>query len=327
MPRTTNSSTPLGLVLLPLRAFVGITFVYAGLQKFFSGDYWSTTSTTGFLASTQAAVDSSPIGFILNHTLEHSGLFAFAIASGELLAGLGLLLGIWTRAAALGAFALSSSFWLTVSWNTHPYFYGSDIVFMAAVIPLIIAGDAEYMSAGNVIRERVLRQHNIKPGQKISNAPLEDEIRRRTLVQTGAVAGALGAVGILAGLFGKSQAKTTAAPEASSTESATPTATDNASGATKIATLDQVKVGGSLKFSDAKGIPAYLVQPKKGTYMAFSAVCTHEGCIVNDGGASFQCPCHGAQFSASTGDVQQGPARKPLEKVAITVAADGIYLA
>ena len=59
---------------------------------------------------------------------------------------------------------------------------------------------------------------------------------------------------------------------------------------------------------------------------AMSAVCTHQGCIVNVVGApsqpSLSCPCHGSRFS-SNGDVTVGPARLPLPHFEVEVAADG----
>lgn len=52
----------------------------------------------------------------------------------------------------------------------------------------------------------------------------------------------------------------------------------------------------------------------------FSAVCTHQGCLV----ASVQsgrisCPCHGSEFDATTGAVLAGPAPSPLPAVPVSV--------
>ncbi len=62
-------------------------------------------------------------------------------ASGEAAVGLGALLGLFTRLAALGGFLLELSLFLTVTWTTRPYYYGSDIGFAFAWTPLLIAGD------------------------------------------------------------------------------------------------------------------------------------------------------------------------------------------
>ncbi|GAA2945263.1 FAD-dependent oxidoreductase [Streptomyces enissocaesilis] len=53
-----------------------------------------------------------------------------------------------------------------------------------------------------------------------------------------------------------------------------------------------------------------------GELHALSARCTHLGCIVrfNDAERAWECPCHGSRFGIG-GEVLQGPAVRPLEKV------------
>jgi Rieske Fe-S protein len=64
-----------------------------------------------------------------------------------------------------------------------------------------------------------------------------------------------------------------------------------------------------------------ITQPAAGTYKAFSAVCTHQQCIVAAVANNvIQCPCHGSLFSAADGSVIQGPAQSPLAAKKITVA-------
>jgi len=46
-------------------------------------------------------------------------------------------------------------------------------------------------------------------------------------------------------------------------------------------------------------------------FRAFSAVCTHEGCLTNVTNNRFECPCHGSMF-AIDGSVTRGPAASPL---------------
>jgi thiosulfate dehydrogenase [quinone] large subunit len=90
-----------------------------------------------------------------------------------------------------------------------------------------------------------------------------------------------------------------------------------------------VAVGGAVGFTDPfQQIPAYVVQPTKGEFLAFSAVCTHAGCTVNFAQAveQFQCPCHGSIYSAATGDVIQGPAPRPLPAIGLEIAGGDIYV-
>ena len=57
-----------------------------------------------------------------------------------------------------------------------------------------------------------------------------------------------------------------------------------------------------------------------------SAVCTHAGCLLDDGGATIaaglSCPCHGSTFDGN-GIVTNGPARASLQHYAVTIASDG----
>jgi Rieske Fe-S protein len=71
-----------------------------------------------------------------------------------------------------------------------------------------------------------------------------------------------------------------------------------------------------------------ITQPAKGTFKAFSKVCTHQGCDVNkiDGGV-ISCPCHGSQFSIEDGSVQGGPAPKGLPETNVKVDGKNIVKA
>ena len=327
--------TQVGKALLPLRLFMGVTFVYAGLLKLVSPDYLNADSPNGVLKQMQVAAAHSPISFVLNHAIEHATLAGIAIAVGELFAGLGLLVGIWTRFAALGAFVLSLSFFLTVSWGTYPYFFGPDIVFMAGLLPLVVAGDGGLWSVEAVVRKRLYSAVQGKASrQKRANIEVSSQgIERRVLVQSGFIAGGLGAVGVLAGVVGRTMNH--AAPSASSSPSTTPSAKPTHSSSasvppvngTKIATISDVPVGTAYQFADpATGLPAYLLQPAKGRFLAYSALCTHEGCQVGFAGNQFQCPCHGAQFDAITGAATRGPAQEPLAPLRVVASGNDIYI-
>ena len=58
----------------------------------------------------------------------------------------------------------------------------------------------------------------------------------------------------------------------------------------------------------------------------FSAVCTHQGCLVSQVSAGkITCPCHGSAFDANTGAVVNGPAARPLAAVPVTVVNGTVY--
>ncbi|MHA7986788.1 QcrA and Rieske domain-containing protein [Rathayibacter sp. CAU 1779] len=94
---------------------------------------------------------------------------------------------------------------------------------------------------------------------------------------------------------------------------------ETVSGSTTVKLAD-VPVGGavSAKIGDQ---PVLVSQPKKGSVAAFSAICTHAGCVVQPGNGELDCPCHGSRFNQTTGAVIQGPAAKPLTK--LTASVDG----
>ena len=97
------------------------------------------------------------------------------------------------------------------------------------------------------------------------------------------------------------------------------------SGAAVLASTASVPVGGG-KILTAQQI--VITQPTAGSYKAFTAVCTHQGCIVStvaDG--TIDCPCHGSKFSVRDGSVVNGPAPSPLASVAIKVEGTSIVRA
>ena len=322
-----------GYATLPLRFFLGVTFVYAGLQKISDPGFLKPGSSTYIGTQLQAFSAHSPIGFLLEaFALPAPQLAGAAVIVAELAIGAATILGILTRWAAAAGALLSFVLFLTASWTIQPYFLGSDTIYAVAWITLVLVGDQGVLIAGPF----VLKQLGVaSEGRRRS--PAYDPSRRRLLIQVGGAAVAL--VWLLSVI-----PRTRFTPQAagpSPSPAATPSAV--ASGApapspspsptgTRIGSLADLRAQGSLSFSlPANGDPALVVQLSGGTVVAFDATCTHAGCPVNydTGQKLFICPCHGAEFDPAKGAaVVAGPAPTPLASIKVQVAADGnVYTA
>ncbi|CAO0825640.1 Cytochrome bc1 complex Rieske iron-sulfur subunit OS=Streptomyces microflavus OX=1919 GN=G3I39_14675 PE=4 SV=1 [Streptomyces microflavus] len=78
----------------------------------------------------------------------------------------------------------------------------------------------------------------------------------------------------------------------------------------------QVPVGGAKLYREQRLVVSC---PAKGEYKAFSAQCTHGGCVLTKvEGTEGHCACHGSRFDTTTGKVVQGPATVPLPAVPVT---------
>lgn len=94
---------------------------------------------------------------------------------------------------------------------------------------------------------------------------------------------------------------------------------DAGAGGTAIASESEVAPGSALKFKDS-GNPAYLVHLDNGEFVAYSAVCTHQGCTVAYKDGNLACPCHGSVFDPANGaSVVAGPAQRPLPEIPVKV--------
>jgi nitrite reductase/ring-hydroxylating ferredoxin subunit len=89
-----------------------------------------------------------------------------------------------------------------------------------------------------------------------------------------------------------------------------------------LASTADVPVGGGTILTSKKIV---ITQPQAGSFEAFTAVCTHQGCIVSTvSGGTINCPCHGSKFSIANGSVVNGPATRPLAAVSIAVQGTSI---
>ncbi len=99
------------------------------------------------------------------------------------------------------------------------------------------------------------------------------------------------------------------------------------SGGPAIASESEVAPGSAITFKDA-GSPAVLVHLDNGDFVAYSAVCTHQGCTVAYNNGQLACPCHGSLFDPANGaDVIVGPATSPLPEIPVKVEGGDVVKA
>jgi Rieske Fe-S protein len=97
------------------------------------------------------------------------------------------------------------------------------------------------------------------------------------------------------------------------------------SGGTPLAAESDIPVGGGKVFAAQQVV---VTQPSAGQFKAFSAICTHAHCTVDQvANGTIDCPCHGSMFSIKDGSVAGGPAPSPLPEKQITVSGGKIMLA
>jgi len=135
-----------------------------------------------------------------------------------------------------------------------------------------------------------------------------DGITRRHALTGAATAGVALPLLAACGGSGSDSVATDTAPTAAAGEDLGPTS--------------DVPVGGGKIYADQKIV---VTQPTAGEFKGFSAVCTHQGCLVaNVDGGTINCTCHGSRFSIEDGTVQGGPAPSPLSAVPVQVDGDEI---
>ncbi|MFG3148939.1 DoxX family membrane protein [Streptomyces sp. NPDC048243] len=184
----------LGVVLLPLRVFLGFISIYAGMGKLCDPVYFDggkRGSMMKWLNTLHPWEVAEPLRqFALQHPVG-SGL---VIAFFQVIVGVLTVLGLWQRVAAVVGAMLSAALIVTVSWKTVPAYDAPDIIYLAAWSPLIIAGAPVYSVDGRLAGEawRTL-------GPRADIWDLRGRVLRRGALATAIVIGLTLLVGSLLG--------------------------------------------------------------------------------------------------------------------------------
>jgi thiosulfate dehydrogenase [quinone] large subunit len=128
------------VAVLPVRLFLGVSFTWAGLAKLADPHFLSPHYPSSIQDQLAQNDPNSPIGAILRLAEHQPVLVGVAIALGELAVGLGTVLGLYARCAAVGGAALSAVFLLATSWHTSPIYQSVDLAFLFAWTPFVIGG-------------------------------------------------------------------------------------------------------------------------------------------------------------------------------------------
>ena len=146
------------------------------------------------------------------------------------------------------------------------------------------------------------------------HTPQGSEVTRRAVV---AGTGVLAVSATLAACSSYGQSAGSA-PEAAVDQPAAP-------GGQALGSTSDIPVGGGAVFESQEVV---VTQPTPGNFKAFSATCTHTGCMVNKvASGTINCPCHGSKYAIADGSVVNGPAKKALAERQITVSGNTIQLA
>jgi thiosulfate dehydrogenase [quinone] large subunit len=336
-----------GLALLPLRAFLAVTFVYAGVQKLSDPGFLHPGSPTYIGSQLHAFARGTPAGFLLRwFALRSPAVAGVGVALTEIAIGVLVGVGLLTRVVAGAGLALNLLLFLTASWNTHPYFLGSDIVFVFGWLTVLLAGPSGQPALDNVLANRTTRagQPSRRGGMAVYDAAEHSppglsrrDILRRGLGFTGAATIiTAGLAWLLRGGYQTTPSLAAQQPlprnrHRGSPHRSRPTGSHRAqssvpAGAVRVGPSSRVATSQAATYTDpTTGSADVLIRQSDGTLTALSAICTHAGCEVAYQGGVLYCPCHGSRFNATTGAVIQGPAVTPLPKRRVIESGGEIY--
>jgi len=162
----------LGLVLLPLRIFLGGISIYAGFVKLCDPVYFDGGARGSMMTWLQSLHPWPMAQPLLQLALTHPVGAGLAVAFVQIVVGVLSVLGLWQRVAAGAAMLLALALLLTVSWRSVPAYDAPEIIYLAAWSPLLLAGAPLFSLDGRLALEA---WHRLGERARVS------ELRRRVL--------------------------------------------------------------------------------------------------------------------------------------------------
>src|SRR3954468_4506414 len=150
-----------GWPVVPLRLFLAALFGFAGYAKFSYPRFFDADSPNGFKSAVDAAKDGTPLGSLLTPLADNPSLFGHLTAYAEIAIGLGLLVGLLTRFAALGGMVLTTMIVLSINWGgvkeytgSSGWFTSAEIAIAAALSVFLLGGPGPFALDNLFIRAR-----------------------------------------------------------------------------------------------------------------------------------------------------------------------------
>ena len=347
-----------GIALVPLRIFLGVTFLYAGLDKLIDPAFLRDAGPGSIGVQMAAFAHTSPLAPLV---IAFGQPFPIAVGAGiallEIAIGIGALTGLLFRACAAAGAALAILFWLTASWAIKPYYYGPDLPYAVGWITLALAGTGGMFTihawlpwTTSTVTPREQRRRRLAAARGRPMPEADDGVTRRAVLEAGLIGGvalvlaSLGAVlgpvvrgrdgaalgtssGASSGLSGVSTAPVSTADAGAADASPMPTSPAQApaasSAGTAIGNLTRLRTDHPIGFTDpTTGDPGVILLLSSGKVVAYDRTCTHAGCPVGYDASSGMliCPCHGATFDPAHGArAVAGPTDQPLAALPIQI--------
>ena len=172
---------------VPMRIFLAAAFLFAGYAKLTYPGYLDPKASFGFRSAVLSAKSGTPLGGLMGTLGDHTSLFGHITAFAELAIGLGLLVGLLTRLAALGGMVLTGLIVLSINWPSVKQYTGSggwftsvDLAFVAALSVFLLggAGPLSFDGAISALRTRRNARDDGEPAYRDAYAELEASRRR-----------------------------------------------------------------------------------------------------------------------------------------------------
>lgn len=179
--------------LLPLRVFLGVTYLYAGIDKFANPHFLAPGDPMNVAAQMAGYANSSPLAPLIKAAAPAAIEIGILIALAELAIGLGVLTGLAFRLAAASGAAISLLFWLTASWSSTPYFFSPDLPYAFGFLTLALVGHGGLYALDPLGRRAATGTAGVADGAPGAAASTESGARdgasaRRAFLQVGLLA-------------------------------------------------------------------------------------------------------------------------------------------